>query len=116
MSDSALVKMPHCRKSHVTVHLVWYIVVQIDTFLHNFSYLGNNPLGCQCQLVRDLDFVSKMIRSGTCSYPVSANGVKLDISSSRDPMYYQGLNATGTGTINSEVFQCSKFLLPYLTI
>ena len=94
--------------------LIWYGTLWNELtpfhFLHNFSYLGNNPLGCQCQLVRDLDVVSKTIRSGTCSYPVSANGVMLDISSSRDPMYYQELNATGTGTINSEVFQCSKFL------
>ena len=74
-----------------------------------FRYFGNNPLGCQCQLVRGLHAVKDVIESGSCSYPTKASGVLLNINSEADPMYYLELNGNATVGYNASIFQCSKY-------
>ena len=76
-----------------------------------FSDLDGNPLGCQCQLIRDLDIISYAVSSGTCSTPSKTSGVLLDSGSIGDPMYYSDIyvNTTDGTLLDSTAFQCSKY-------
>ena len=62
--------------------------------------MDNNPLGCTCQLVDQLNAVKDAVIGGECEFPVAADGITLGISTAADAIYF--LNS------NHSLFQCSK--------
>ena len=74
-------------------HSAWYIF---------YRYLGNNPLGCYCQLIDQVNTIKTAVMSGECQYPSATAGITLGISTETTTTYYA--NAAN----NASLYQCSK--------
>ena len=63
--------------------------------------MGNNPLGCYCQLIEEINSIKSAVQSGECEYPSAADGITLGISTASLTTYY---------ATNASLYQCSKYI------